>query len=117
MEEQATAQELELESLRAQVQALETENARLTKWAGVEVEAARADTAEAVAENHVWRQLIAEFRELIVPISQSFPMSKPYKRIRECMADPRIMDAEVQSILAAQRKARESASVNLVVSP
>jgi len=51
------------------------------------------------AENQVWRELIADFRELVVQIHQAFPMSKGYKRIRECMADDRVMEAEVQAML------------------
>lgn len=72
----------------------------------------RAENAElrerleyAQAENQVWRMLIADVRESVVQISQSYPQSKGFKRVRECMAYPDVLDAEVQKLLALRRKA------------
>jgi hypothetical protein len=73
----------------------------------VEAEALAAEIAQlhaqleyALAENQVWRELIAEMRELITSqVSQAFPNSRGFDRIRRCMAEPRYLEAEVTKVV------------------
>lgn len=56
------------------------------------------------AENLVWRELMAEFRESVVQVIQAFPHGPMFDRIRRCMGNAEYMEAEVQKKLAEARE-------------
>jgi hypothetical protein len=75
------------------VDALLEENARL-----------KTEVKNLTTEGLIWRELIAEMREMVVQHFQGFPHSRPYDRIRKLLANPGALAAEVAKRVAAREK-------------